>query len=65
MLTRFGPVQWQSLNHLLLLSEMVHGAKEHTQEVYDSFLQAREKPHVLDDATLNHAQPSVPKLMRQ
>ena len=62
MQTPFGPVQWQPLNQLLLLSEMVYGAKEHTQEVYDSFLQAREKSHVLPgyhirvDATLNHAQ---------
>lgn len=47
--------QWQPLSKLPMLAYAVDGMYESAQEGYGSLLEARDKPHVLDDATVLRA----------
>lgn len=47
---------WQSLSDIALIAQVIDGTLADSQEQYALFLQAKPKPHVLDDATLNRAE---------
>ena len=42
---------WQPINFLPKLAEMVDGMLESAEEVYHSLQQAQDRPHVMDDYT--------------
>jgi hypothetical protein len=44
---------WQPVGNLPLIASMIDGQLETAQEQYDSLLEARSNPHVLDDDTVN------------
>ena len=44
--------QWQPLSKLPLVASMIDGALAETQEQYQTLLEARPRPHVLDDYTV-------------
>tara|TARA_R100001129_G_scaffold175113_1_gene147934 strand:+ start:127 stop:558 length:432 start_codon:yes stop_codon:yes gene_type:complete len=44
--------QWQPISMLLVFTDMVDGMLEASQEQLDNMQLAREKPHIMDDATL-------------
>ena len=50
----FTEVQWQPIEQLGLLAEMVGGLLEETRAFCATLSEAR-RPHVLDDATLDRA----------
>ena len=43
---------WQPIDFLPQIAEMIDGMLESAQEVHDSLKQARTRPHVMDDYTL-------------
>ena len=43
---------WQPINFLPKLAEMVDGMLEGAEEVYHSLQQAQDRPHVMDDYTI-------------
>ncbi len=45
--------QWQPIDMLPTLARHIDGMLEASQEQYETLLQARPKPHVLDDYTVN------------
>lgn len=49
------PIQWQPISRLPLLAMMVKGMLKDNQSQYALFLEAREKPWVLDNATVDRA----------
>ena len=52
--------QRQQIRHpiskLPLFTSMINDTLENTEEQYQSFLEAKDKPHVLDDAIVNRAE---------
>ena len=54
---KFDPdkVTWRDLSDITMIACMVDDGIENTQEQYKNFLQAEDKPHVLDDETVNRA----------
>jgi len=44
--------QWQPLSKLPLVASMIDGALAETQEQYQTLLEAKPRPHVLDDYTV-------------
>lgn len=47
---------WQPISQLPLLDSMVQGILENTEDQYQTFLDVKDKPHVLDDAIVQRAQ---------
>ena len=45
--------QWQPISRLPVLAQSINGMLEVDVEQYQNLLQARSKPHVLDDFTVN------------
>ena len=43
------------ISKLPLFTAMIHDGLANTEEQYETFLKAKAKPHVLDDATVNRA----------
>ncbi len=44
------------ISKLPLFTSMIHDGLAHTEEQYETFLKAKAKPHVLDDAIVNRAE---------
>jgi uncharacterized membrane protein len=44
---------WQPISNLPLIASMIDGQLETAQEQYDSLVETRSKPHMLDDDTVN------------
>ena len=44
---------WQSIDQLPLLTDMVDGVLENTEEQYQTFSEVKNRPHVLDDDIVN------------
>lgn len=51
----FPEVQWQPVDQLGLLAEMVDGLLEETRAFHTTLSAAWQRPHVLDDETLDRA----------
>ena len=51
-----SPVNWQSLSQMPLISSMIDTALEDTREHLTTLAEARVKPHVLDDATIERTE---------
>lgn len=47
-----SPPQWQPLGRLPLIAAILDGMLTDTEEHYQTLLEAKPKPHVLDDATV-------------
>ena len=47
--------QWQPITRLPLFASMVEGMLANTEDQYESFSEARERPHVLDDDIVDRA----------
>ena len=50
------PVNWQPLSQMPLISSMIDTALEDTREHLSTLAEARERPHVLDDATIDRTE---------
>ena len=50
------PVNWQPLSQMPLISSMIDTALEDTREHLTTLAEARERPHVLDDATIDQTE---------
>ena len=46
---------WRPISDLPLITQLIDGGLEDLEKEYTLFLEAKEKPHVLDDATVNRA----------
>ncbi len=47
------PVNWQPISEMPLIASMIDGALDDTREHLETLAEARVRPHVLDDATLD------------
>lgn len=47
------PVNWQPISEIPLIASMIDGALEDTREHVETLTEARTRPHVLDDATID------------
>ena len=47
------PVNWQPISEMPLIASMIDGALEDTREHIETLTEARTRPHVLDDATID------------
>lgn len=47
--------RYHPIDMLPVLSELIEGGIEEGRELHQTFLQARDRPHVLDDATVDRA----------
>ena len=47
------PVNWQPISEMPLIASMIDGALEDTREHVETLTEARTRPHVLDDATID------------
>ena len=54
---KFDPdkVTWREPSDITMIACMVDDGIENTEEQYNNFLKAEDKPHVLDDETVNRA----------
>lgn len=50
---RRGSPQWQPISQLALIAKHIDGMLESARENYETLQEARPKPHILDDATIN------------
>jgi hypothetical protein len=50
------PVNWQPISEMPLIASMIDGALDDTREHLETLTEARTRPHVLDDATLDRVQ---------
>jgi hypothetical protein len=50
------PVNWQPIREMPLIASMIDGALEDTREHMRTLTEARPRPHVLDDATLDRVE---------
>ena len=50
------PVNWQPLSQMPLISSMIDTALEDTREHLATLAEARDRPHVLDDATIDRTE---------
>lgn len=48
-----NPVNWQPISEMPLIASMIDGALEDTREHVETLTEARTRPHVLDDATID------------
>ena len=51
-----SPVHWQPLSQMPLISSMIDTALEDTREHLATLAEARARPHVLDDATIDRTE---------
>ena len=49
------PVNWQPISEMPLIASIIDGALDDTREHLETLNQARTRPHVLDDATINRS----------
>jgi len=49
-------VNWQPISEMPLIASMIDGALDDTREHLETLTEARTRPHVLDDATLDRVQ---------
>ncbi len=49
------PIRWQPISRLPLIASLVEDALANTQDQHQTFLEARRRPHRLDDATVERA----------
>ncbi len=47
------PVNWQPIRQMPLIARMIDGALDDTREHLETLAEARVRPHVLDDATID------------
>lgn len=50
------PVNWQPLREMPLIARMIDGALDDTREHLETLSEARLRPHVLDDATIDRVE---------
>ena len=50
------PVNWQPISEMPLIASMIDGALEDTREQMETLTEARTRPHVLDDATIDRTE---------
>ena len=50
------PVNWQPISEMPLIASMIDGALDDTREHLETLAEARMRPHVLDDATLDRVE---------
>ena len=50
------PVNWQSSQQMPLIARMIDGALDDTREHLETLSEARVRPHVLDDATIDRVE---------
>ena len=50
------PVNWQPISQMPLISGMIDGALEDTRDHVGTLSEARARPHVLDDATIDRVE---------
>ena len=50
------PVNWQPIREMPLIARMIDGALKDTREHLETLTEARTRPHVLDDATINRVE---------
>jgi len=50
------PVNWQPIREMPLIAGMIDGALENTREHMKTLAEARTRPHVLDNATINRVE---------
>ena len=50
------PVNWQPIREMPLIANMIDGALEDTREHLETLAEARVRPHVLDDATIDRVE---------
>jgi len=50
------PVNWQPISEMPLIASMIDGALEDTREHMETLTEARTRPHVLDDATIDRTE---------
>jgi hypothetical protein len=53
--------QWQPIEMLPTLATHIDGMLESSQEQYETLLEAKPKPHVLDDYTVNRVTKALPR----
>jgi hypothetical protein len=49
------PVNWQPISQIPLIASMIDGALDDTREHLATLIQAKTRPHVLDDATVDRS----------
>lgn len=52
-MTHPTPVNWQPISEMALIASMIDGALDDTRDHMKTLTEARAKPHVLDDATID------------
>jgi hypothetical protein len=50
------PVNWQPISQMPLIASMINGALDDTRDHVVSLIDARARPHVLDDATITRVE---------
>ena len=50
------PVNWQPISEMPLIARMIDGALDDTREHLETLPEARVRPHMLDDATLDRTE---------
>ncbi len=50
------PVNWQPISAMPLIASMIDGALEDTREHMKTLAEARSRPHLLDDATIDRVE---------
>ncbi len=50
------PVNWQPISEMPLIASMINGALDDTREHLATLAEARLRPHVLDDATIDRVE---------
>ena len=50
------PVNWQPISKMPLIASMIHGALVDTRGYLETLGEARTRPHVLDDATIDRTE---------
>ncbi|MEH7217893.1 hypothetical protein ACWKTS_35885 [Bacillus toyonensis] len=49
-----NPPNWQPIQNLPIIANLIDGQSSDAKEQYINLLEVRNKPHVLDDATIQH-----------
>jgi len=50
------PVNWQPISQMPLIASMIDGALDDTRDHVETLNKARDRPHVLDDATIDRVE---------
>ncbi len=50
------PVNWQPISQMPLIASMIDGALDDTREHVETLNEARDRPHALDDATIDRVE---------